>query len=109
MTVRPSGAHGKDPRFYWLVTLTRRLGRTTVRLVRTPAGPPRGSVVDTAAEADRLVRQGQNVVLLVDPGADQVIRPRRAEGRLALFVGEVGDPAVRAAAAVMAGELFGSS
>lgn len=69
--------------------------------------PLPASVVDTTAEADRRLRQGQKVVLLVDP-AGEVVHPRRDQGRLALFVGEADDPVVWAAAEVMAGELFGS-
>jgi hypothetical protein len=70
---------------------------------------PHGSVVDSAAEADRRLRQGHPVVLMVDPSAGPVVLPSRGQGRLALFVGEADDAGVRAAAAVMAEELFGSS
>jgi hypothetical protein len=70
---------------------------------------PLGSVVDNAAEADRRLHQGDNIVLLVDPAAGPVVRPCGGQGRLALFVGDGDDPGVRVAAAVMAGELFGSS
>jgi hypothetical protein len=67
---------------------------------------PRARVVDRVDEADRLTRQGVNVVLVVDPVAGAVARPIGGPGRLAVMVGRLDDPAVRAAALEMAAELF---
>jgi hypothetical protein len=65
-------------------------------------------VVDDVVAAARLIAAGQNVVLVVDPDGDQVAWPSGGPGRLAVLVGSVDDPAVRAAAEVMAAELFGT-
>lgn len=73
-------------------------------------GPRGAAIVDSAEEATRLLDRGQNVVLLVDPDAAQVVWPAggRGAGRLAVLVGRPDDPVARAAAAAMAAELFGS-
>jgi hypothetical protein len=75
--------------------------------VNRVADPPRRArVVDRVDEADRLTRQGVNVVLVVDPVAGAVVHPTGGPGRLAVMVGRLDDPAVRAAALEMAAELF---
>jgi hypothetical protein len=62
-------------------------------------------VDDAATAADLLVR-GVNVVLVVDPDACPVALPEEGPGRLALMMGRLTDPGVRAAAQAMAAELF---
>lgn len=69
--------------------------RTTVRQV----------VVDDPDVAIRLVGAGANVVLIVSEGAVHGEAPD-GPGRLAILVGDPGDPATRAAAAAMDAELF---
>jgi hypothetical protein len=64
------------------------------------------TVVADAAEAARLVAQGTNVVLIVDADAGPSSTPGRGPGRLAVMVGQADDPEVRAAAELMAAELF---
>lgn len=46
------------------------------------------------------------MVLVVDPDAEAVPHPIGGPGRMAVMVGRLDDPAVRAAALEMAGELF---
>jgi hypothetical protein len=68
------------------------------------ASPAR--IVDSCDEAAELVRQGTNVVLVIAPNAGDTTRPTDGPGRLAVMVGLIDDPAVRAAALEMASELF---
>ena len=78
------------------------------RRVSTRPGSSDVPVVASAAAAARLLRSGRNVVLLVDPDAGHVVCPAEGPGRLAIFAGELDDPATWAAAEAMAGEVFGS-
>ncbi len=52
------------------------------------------------------MRAGDDVVLVVDPDAGSGGAPDGGPGRLAVMVGRLEDPAVRAAAREMAAELF---
>jgi hypothetical protein len=63
-------------------------------------------IVDRVEKAAVLMEQGTNVVLVVDADAAPV-RPAAGPGRLAVMVGRLDDPTVRAAAEEMAAELFG--
>jgi hypothetical protein len=65
-------------------------------------------IVDDVVVAADLLAGGVNVVLLVDPGEDQVTLPAPGPGRLAVLVGRSDDAHVRAAAEAMAAELFGT-
>jgi hypothetical protein len=72
-----------------------------------PSRPAR--IVESIEEAADLTRRGTNVVLVVSPDAEDPeagVYPTGGPGRLALMVGRIDDPAVRAAAREMAGELF---
>ncbi|MGH7085978.1 MAG: hypothetical protein ACREFN_13420 [Acetobacteraceae bacterium] len=62
-------------------------------------------VVDDPAEAARLVAAGHAVVLIVAEGVAGGWPA--GPGRMAVMVGDAGDPAVREAAQAMAAELFG--
>jgi hypothetical protein len=73
----------------------------------TESASPAASVVEDQAEAARLVRDGERVVLILDPAAGPLGEWPEGPGRLALLVGTPGDPEVRAAAAEMAAELWG--
>ncbi|MGH9057386.1 MAG: hypothetical protein ACRDYY_16240 [Acidimicrobiales bacterium] len=64
-------------------------------------------VVDDPAEAARLVAAGQAVVLIVAEGVMLRGGWPAGPGRMAVMVGDAGDPAVREAAEAMAAELFG--
>ncbi|HET9077677.1 MAG TPA: hypothetical protein VFN68_12160 [Acidimicrobiales bacterium] len=64
-------------------------------------------VVDDPVGARALCAEGRNVVVVVAPGAP-LCRPA-GPGRLAVFVGDPEDAAVRAGAAEMDAELFGSA
>jgi hypothetical protein len=68
---------------------------------------PNPVVVDDVTAAAALVARGVNVVVVVDPDADPVRLPPAGPGRVALMVGRLADPEVRAAAEAMAAELFG--
>lgn len=73
-----------------------------------PGGLYLGAVISRdVAEAELLVSTGATVVLIVAP-VDQVVCPPPAPGRLAVMVGDPGDPHVQRAAAEMAAELFGA-
>jgi hypothetical protein len=64
-------------------------------------------VVDDVAAAAEFLACGINVVLVLDPGGDQVALPADGPGRLAVLVGRIADPLVLVAAEEMAAELFG--
>jgi hypothetical protein len=66
-------------------------------------------VVDDPDEADRLVSEGRDVVLLLDVDAPPLGHRRDGPGRLAVFVAPPSDPASWAAAREMSRELFGSA
>jgi hypothetical protein len=67
-------------------------------------------VCASAAEAVRLVAGGGHVVLIVaDAGAPLPPELHVGPGRVAIFVGDPTDPAVRAAAEDMGQELFSGS
>jgi len=74
--------------------------------VPRPDSLPPARVVDRVEEAVRLVRQGTNVVLVVDPDVGPIPGLAGGPGRLAVMVGRLDDPTVRAAATEMAAELF---
>ncbi len=63
-------------------------------------------VVDDRETALALTMQGTDVILVVAAGAPAAVSA--GPGRLALMVGDPGDPAVAAAAAEMNAELFGA-
>ncbi len=75
-------------------------------MIRGPRPRPPAQVVDRIEEAARLIQHGTNVVLVVDPEAAAVAGFTRGPGRLAVMVGRLDDPGVRAAAVEMAAELF---
>jgi hypothetical protein len=66
-------------------------------------------VVDDPDEASRLVREGRDVVLLLDVDAPPLGPGPSGPGRLAVFVGPRSDPSSWDVARAMALELFGSS
>jgi len=64
-------------------------------------------MAEDVSVAFALVFSGSNVVLVIPEGFDPGPLPD-GPGRLAVMVGEPGDPATRAAAAAMDAELFGT-
>jgi hypothetical protein len=68
--------------------------------------PPGPRIVDRVEEAAELMTQGTDVVLVLDPGVGHITLPSGPPGRLAVLVGRLDEPAVRAAAEEMAAELF---
>jgi hypothetical protein len=70
------------------------------------SGPSVTVIVERVADAAEWLQRGRDVVLLVEPDGGQVVWPAGGPGRMALFVGSLDEPATRAAAATMAGELF---
>jgi hypothetical protein len=69
-------------------------------------------VVDDAAEAERLLRKGVDVVLIVAPGAPSAelegrVPGRELPGRLAVLVGDASRSEVLEAAREMDREVFG--
>lgn len=65
----------------------------------------RNVVVDDVAAAGDAVMSGSDVVLLLPPGADPGPLPT-GPGRLAVMVGDPGDPQTLEAAEAMFAELF---
>ena len=64
-------------------------------------------VVDDPAEALEIAAAGTDVVLVLAPSAPHVPLVAAGPGRVAVFSGTPGDPAVAEAAAEMDRELFG--
>lgn len=62
-------------------------------------------VVDDVTAASELVASGFEVVLVVPEGSDPGPLPE-GPGRVAVMIGDPGDPEVRAAAEAMHAELF---
>ena len=65
-------------------------------------------VVDDPATALALVAAGAKVVLVLPEGAQPGPLPEQGPGRLAVMVGDPGDPATLAAAEAMHSEIFPS-
>jgi hypothetical protein len=88
--------------------MTAGLGAPATNGPVAPRARPAPAVCDDLREAERLRAAGTDVVLIVAPGvAVPALAPAgTVGGRLALLVGEPSEPAVRAAAAAMAAELF---
>lgn len=84
---------------------TRGYGSPSEMADKGASSPPARIVASIEAAAD-LLRQGTNVVLVLDPDAGPVVGPPDGPGRLALMLGRVDDPAVMAAAREMLAELF---
>jgi hypothetical protein len=77
-----------------------------VAIKGVPDSRPPARIVDRVEAAEHLVRRGINVVLVIDPDAGAAALPTGGPGRVAIMVGRLDDPIVRASAQEMAAELF---